>query len=152
MTICWKVKNYVELGTAELYDILRLRNAVYIVELKCPVGDTDGEDLNEGTSHLMGYHQETGRLVAYLRMNAVDDGKVKIRRVVVAKEFRGNGVARTLMTESMNWCKSQEVKCIVLAARVHLREFYKSLGFLEVSKDYYLKEVGVWHVDMELSF
>jgi len=58
-----KVKNFGELSTKELYDVLQLRSEVFVVEQDCVYQDIDGKD--ERALHIMGW--EDGNLVAYAR-------------------------------------------------------------------------------------
>lgn len=57
-------KLFDELSTRELYEILRARTAVFVVEQKCPYQDVDGIDCR--SLHVF-YAREDGRVEAYLR-------------------------------------------------------------------------------------
>ena len=45
MSVVWKVKNWEELKKEELYEILRLRSEIFIVEQECPYQDLDNRDI-----------------------------------------------------------------------------------------------------------
>lgn len=158
----WPIKHHSELTTHELYGILRLRNAVYIVELDKPVGDTDGMDLTGDTYHAMFVDDKPteanatydstskdGNVIAYVRLHwDKKANRMQFRRVVVAKNHRGSGLATELMHRAITWCRERAVSNIDLAARIHLQKFYESLGFDVVGEKYFLQEVQVWHVNM----
>lgn len=70
------IKSFPELTTEELYEILRTREAVFIVEQRCPYPEADGKDYE--AMHLY-YRDDDGRVVAYLRLyEKKDDGKAWI--------------------------------------------------------------------------
>ena len=64
MNINWEFKNFSELTLESLYDIMRLRQEVFVLEQNCPYLDADGKDIN--SYHLLGYLNS--ELVAYLRI------------------------------------------------------------------------------------
>jgi len=137
------------LTTADLYAVVRLREAVFVVEQNCPYPDADGRDPNAW--HLLGWLQgsQERALVAYARIFEpgvrYDEGS--IGRVVTAAEVRGTGVGKALMAEALRRLESlapgQPVK---IAAQRRLEEFYLGFGFRTVSDPY--EEDGIIHVDM----
>ena len=44
MDILWKIKPFETLTTAELYNLLQIRNEVFIVEQNCVYQDVDSKD------------------------------------------------------------------------------------------------------------
>jgi ElaA protein len=145
----WQWSRFGELTTADLYAVVRLREAVFIVEQNCPYPDADGRDPNAW--HLLGWVQgPTERaLVAYARIfePGVRYDQASIGRVVTAGEVRGTGVGKALMAEALRRLKSlapgQPVK---IAAQRRLEDFYLGFGFRTVSDPY--EEDGIIHVDM----
>lgn len=88
MDLAWGIKAFPELTTQGLYDILRLRSEVFVVEQNCFYQDPDGID--QRAWHLTGRTQD-GELACYLRLippggSHGDFGS--LGRVVVAKRFR----------------------------------------------------------------
>ena len=141
----YKVKEFNELSNNELYNILRLRNNVFIVEQKCPYDDIDGKDIK--SQHLL--LEDNGRLAGYLRIlpKGLSFHQPSIGRVLIGKEYRGNGFAREMMLKAIQFIqlkwKEKEIK---ISAQVYLKEFYNSLGFIEVSEPYL--EDDIPHIDM----
>lgn len=144
----WLIKAGSELTAKEIYGILELRNEVFVVELQRPIKDTDGEDLKPNVYQLFAL-DEKKKVVAHLRIH-LEETSAHIRRVVVAKEWRGQGCAMMMMKRAIDWLRSNGVTRITIAARQHLQRFYESLNFVPTSERYFHEETAVWHVDMEL--
>ena len=145
----WQWSRFSELTAADLYSVVRLREAVFIVEQNCPYPDSDGRDPNAW--HLLGWSQRsTGRvLVAYARIfePGVRYDEASIGRVVTAPEVRGTGKGRALMAEALRRTDSlMPGQPIRIAAQRRLEDFYLGLGFKTVSDPY--EEDGIIHVDM----
>lgn len=141
----FKFKEFSELSNNELYNILRLRNDVFIVEQKCPYDDIDGKDIN--SLHLL--LVDKGNLAGYLRIipKGLSFSQSSIGRVLVRKEYRGGGLAREMMQNAIQFIRYKwNEKEIKISAQVYLRSFYKSLGFKEVSAPYL--EDDIPHIDM----
>ena len=90
------IRLFHELTTEELYEILRLREAVFIVEQNCPYPEADGKDYD--AVHLF-YPGQDGRIKAFLRLYWKQDepGTVQVGRVVTAPEVRGTGLGRRIL-------------------------------------------------------
>jgi ElaA protein len=105
MEVTWQCRRFDELTSAELYEILALRERVFIVEQKCPYPDCDGKDFD--ALHVMGSPAGDGpggsRIVAYSRIlkPGVRFPEVSIGRVVIAPEHRGQSLGRKLMHQSL---------------------------------------------------
>jgi len=145
----WQWSRFSELTAADLYSVVRLREAVFIVEQNCPYPDSDGRD--PSAWHLLGWSQgSTGRvLVAYARIfePGVRYDEASIGRVVTAPEVRGTGKGRALMAEALRRIDSlMPGQPIRIAAQRRLEDFYLGLGFKTVSDPY--EEDGIIHVDM----
>ncbi|HEX9606527.1 MAG TPA: GNAT family N-acetyltransferase [Gemmatimonadaceae bacterium] len=145
----WQWSRFSELTPTDLYAVVRLREAVFIVEQNCPYPDSDGRDPNAW--HLLGWEERaSGRaLVAYARIFEpgvrYDEGS--IGRVVTAPDVRGTGKGRTLMAEALRRFDSLAPgQPIRIAAQRRLEDFYLGLGFRTVSDPY--EEDGIIHVDM----
>jgi ElaA protein len=95
MNIRWVVKPFQELSVVELYEIMKLRLEIFVVEQNCPYQDADGKDLK--SLHLMGYSND-GVLVAYCRIlpAGISYAEVSIGRVVSSSLVRGSGARETI--------------------------------------------------------
>lgn len=144
----WFLKRFDDLSASELYDILCLRNAVFIVEQNCPYQDIDGRDCH--SYHLFRKDGE-GRVCAYLRI--LDKGQtfdeISIGRVVVRKDKRGTGLAGQMLRKAVAFVReSLQESRIKIEAQAYLKEFYRSLGFQPCSEVYL--EDGIPHLEMIL--
>ncbi|MGQ0827109.1 MAG: GNAT family N-acetyltransferase [Bacteroidota bacterium] len=148
MKISWKIKIFEELNTIELYNILRLRSEVFVVEQNCPYQDMDGKDSK--SFHLVGL-DDNNEIVAYARIlpAGISYKEVSIGRVVISNTMRGKGMGKELMKESINFIGKQFGKVpIRISAQCYLKNFYKSLGF-EIASEEYLED-NIPHVEMVL--
>lgn len=136
-------KNFDELLSTELYEILKARSQIFIVEQNMHCQDIDGIDLK--ARHF--YLEENGKILAYLRAFYDDEITVRIGRVLSVTH--GIGLGTKVMTEAINDIK-QNMKCqkICLDSQKHAIGFYEKLGFKAVSGEFL--EEGVIHVKMEL--
>ncbi len=145
MEIAWQLKTFEELSPAELYAILQLRIAVFILEQECLFQDADDKD--QCSFHLMGW--KDGKLAAYTRL--VPPGEIynepSIGRVVTSAAERKTGAGRELMKRSIEACENLFGKqAIKIGAQLYLERFYNSLGFEKVSEVYI--EDGIPHIYM----
>ena len=141
----WSLKKFENLTPVELYQILRLRSEVFVVEQNCIFLDMDNKD--QFSLHLMGYEGEN--LVASSRLIA--PGKVytemSIGRVVSSPSYRKSGAGRELMQVSIKKCYELFGEgSIKIGAQLYLKKFYESLGFVQ-SGDVY-DEDGIDHIEM----
>ena len=129
--------DFSELDVDVLYDMLRLRVDVFVVEQACPYAEVDGQDL--AARHY--WIEENGRVVSYLRV--IDDGhRRRIGRVVTTPSHRSSGLSSRLLDHVL---ASTEGPWF-LAAQTYLRGWYGSFGFAEDGEVYL--EDGIPHVDM----
>lgn len=143
----WIRKTYPELSTDELYDILQLRQMVFIIEQNCPYPDADG--LDRSAYHLLGV--ENGKLLAYARIvfPGVKYREPSIGRVVAHPEARGKKIGRALMLQSIAWARElYPGQGNRISAQRYLEKFYQSVGYKTVSEPYL--EDDIPHVEMLL--
>ncbi|KRM46961.1 N-acetyltransferase GCN5 [Lentilactobacillus parabuchneri DSM 5707 = NBRC 107865] len=141
------VKQFSQLTTNELFDIYKLRVAVFVVEQKCYYQEVDDDD--KISYHLM-FKDARGQLTAYARIIPEENRTVaRIGRVVVDPQSRGGGHGRRLVDQALAQIPQLMPKAskIVLAGQQYLNQFYQSFGFKNVS-DVYLED-GIPHIDME---
>lgn len=140
-------KTFEELTTKELYEILKARAEIFIMEQKILYQDMDNIDYN----CLHCFFMEEDNAAAYLRAFYTDKSKssVQIGRVLTLKH--GVGIGKKLMTESLSAIKyKMDCRRICMDAQKHAVGFYKKFGFKVVSDDFL--EEGIVHVKMELEF
>ena len=146
--IDWKIKSFSRLGRDELYEFLKLRVDVFVVEQKCPYPEMDDKDRHPETLHLAG-KGKGGELMAYLRIlpPGLSFKEVSIGRVVVAKESRRQGISDTMLKIALDQInRTWPNENIRIGAQVYLKKFYESHGF-EAASESYLED-GIPHIDM----
>lgn len=150
MDIIWQDLHHSQLNAAQLYRLLALRNAVFIVEQQCPYLDIDGVDLAGDNRHLLGILDDQLVACARILMPEGEGQPVKIGRVIVSGEARGLNLGSRLMEQAINSCERHwPGQPIFLSAQAHLHRFYGRLGFVAVSGEYL--EDNIPHIDMQRS-
>ncbi|MDG1733585.1 MAG: GNAT family N-acetyltransferase [Thalassotalea sp.] len=148
LNINWQAKHFVELTTDELYEALKLRVDVFVVEQTCYYPELDEKDRDSETIHLLGY--DNGVLVAYLRLLAPNISYpdcVSIGRVATAQAYRGKGIGHPLMYKALELCAQSWPNIdIKIGAQEHLEKYYNQHNFIRVS-DMYLED-DIPHIDM----
>ncbi len=146
----WQWAEFGELTTGELYQVLKLRQHVFIVEQNCIYEDID--DLDEAAWHLIGWRIEISgarTIAAYLRVlgPGVKYKESSIGRVIVSQAARGVGLGKVLMAQAISIMNEKLSNTPVkLSAQYHLEGFYRDYGFETVSDPY--DEDGILHVEM----
>lgn len=145
MEMQWTLKKFDELSALELYQILQLRNEVFVVEQNCPYQDADNKD--QGSYHQMGWIGND--LVAYTRLlpAGLYFSEASIGRVVTSPQYRKKGFGKSLMETSIASVYSLFGKQpIKIGAQLYLQNFYEDLGFIKCSTIYL--EDGIEHIQM----
>ncbi|RYU74523.1 GNAT family N-acetyltransferase [Hymenobacter persicinus] len=146
MPLTWTIKPFADLTLTELYDLLQLRSAVFVVEQTCAFQDIDGQD--QAAYHLLGY-SETGVLAAYARLfdAGITYPEASIGRVAVSPEFRRFGFGRELLRQSLAILETRfGAQPIQIGAQLYLRSFYESFGFRQHGPMYL--EDDIEHIHM----
>lgn len=136
---------FLELDLEELYEVMIIRQRVFVVEQKCEFVDADGADRE--AHHLLGYRE--GVLSAYGRV--MPPGRPydepSLSRILTSPEIRGQGYGRPLVAELIRRCERLHgAGAIRIQAQAHLTGFYTEFGFESVGDPYLLD--GIWHEDM----
>lgn len=141
----WVCIHFNDLSPIQLYEALRLRSDVFVVEQSCPYPDADGND--DKCHHLMGYANDA--LVAYARLISahVTYPYISIGRVVSSPAYRRRGAGKELMQKAIAQCfilfGEQAIK---IGAQLYLKRFYESFGFRQCAPGY--DEDGIPHIPM----
>ncbi|XBS69852.1 GNAT family N-acetyltransferase [Acerihabitans sp. KWT182] len=145
MDVIWYDWHKSELTVQRLYEILALRNEVFIVEQTCPYLDIDGLDLLGDNRHVAGY--QGSDLVAYARI-LTDSDSLIIGRVIVSPRARGIKLGNRLMEQALAACVAHwPGRKVHLSAQAHLQQFYGRFGFHVVTDIYY--EDNIPHIGMD---
>lgn len=140
------IKKFEELSIEELYELLKIRVNVFVVEQKCPYPEVDDRDKH--AYHV--YIQEGGEVKAYLRVleAGVSFDEVSIGRVLTTE--RGKGYANILLKEGINVAREKlNADKIKIEAQTYAKSMYEKFGFKVVSDEFL--EDGIPHVQMILN-
>ena len=146
MAIQWKIKYFEALSVHELYDLLKLRSEIFVVEQNCVYLDLDGKD--KVALHLLGEFE--GKIVAYSRLfkAGISFDNASIGRVVVDANFRDRKWGHHLMREAIAGIKDHFGESqITIGAQLYLQKFYESHGFVRTSEMYL--EDDIPHIEMQ---
>tara|TARA_Y200000002_G_scaffold210339_1_gene173497 strand:+ start:418 stop:876 length:459 start_codon:yes stop_codon:yes gene_type:complete len=140
------IKKFSELSTEEIYNILKLRSEVFVVEQNCVYQDIDEKD--QKAIHL--FIEKNSEIIAYTRIFKKGDyyeENPSIGRVVVSKKERGKNLGKEIMKKSIYYVKeNMDEKKIELSAQKYLDKFYKELQFYSEGEEYL--EDGIPHQRM----
>ena len=144
-----KLKNFDELTSHELYEILRLRSEIFVVEQNCVYLDLD--NLDQEAVHLL-YTLDDDKIVGYVRLlkPSTRFPSASIGRVVTHEKYRHQGISTNLMKKAIQYIFEEwKTNQIRISAQKYLRQFYESLGFIVLSDEYL--EDGIPHYEMRLT-
>lgn len=144
----WVLKTFKELSTLELFEYLKLRQAVFVVEQTCPYPDIDNTDLV--AHHLLAWSNDTLAACARLIPPGVTYEHPSIGRIASNEAYRGTGLGRELVKHSIDHIvEMYPYQTIKIGAQERLESFYQSFGFKTASPMYL--EDDIPHIDMVLS-
>jgi ElaA protein len=134
--IQWAFSEFGALESSVVYEALKLRQEIFIVEQGVPYSDIDGLDYR--CQHCTGRIQDT--LVAYLRIlpnDVFEPGYANFGRVVVRREFRGKGLGREMVTRALRFLDPvRGTRPIKISSQLHLEKFYGLAGFETTGASY----------------
>ncbi len=140
----FKHKTFTELTTRELYEILKSRCEVFLLEQKIICQDMD--DVDYDSHHF--FLEEDGRVIAYLRAYFIDDKKTAMKIGRVISLTHKSGLGRKLFNESLGVIKETlNCKKLIVSAQKQALGFYEKMGFTVTSGEYL--EEGIIHLEME---
>ncbi|AMM52574.1 hypothetical protein TH61_17230 [Rufibacter sp. DG15C] len=145
MEVLLQCKPFQDFSPFELYDNLRLRSDVFVMEQNCVFLDLDNKD--QFCHHVLLYQNGVLEASARIVPPGVSYAEASIGRVVTSKVVRGTGLGKQLMQASIDHCqKLFGPGPIKIGAQVYARKFYENLGF-EQAGDVY-DEDGIDHIHM----
>lgn len=146
MIINWQFFDFHDLSKFQLHEIMKFRQAIFIVEQDCPYQDADEKD--KDSFHLLGF-DESQQLVAYLRLvkEGISYDEISFGRIATHLSVRGKGVGKDLMEEGIRQANNLYGKPqIRISAQSYLVPFYKAFNFKSTGKEYL--EDDIPHTEM----
>ncbi len=143
----WKCKHFNQLSNDQLYELLKFRVDIFVVEQNCAYPELDDNDRTPNTHHLLAYEKD--KLVACARLlpAGINYPDCSIGRFAVGANWRNQGIGSLLMQQCLEQIKllwpDEDIR---LSAQAHLKEFYQTFGFSQTSEIY--MEDGIPHIEM----
>ena len=144
-SIVWKIKPFSKLSTEELYQILKIRQEVFIVEQTCYYLDADGYD--QQAVHI--WAEKEGEILAYSRVfePGIKYKEATIGRVLTNPKYRKNNLGKILIRFSIDTIEARfRTRSIRISAQDYLLSFYSEFGFEDTGKKYL--EDDIPHTEM----
>lgn len=139
-------KTFEELTTKELYELLKVRAEIFVVEQNCVYQDLD--DIDYKSIHVF-YQNDNENIIAYLRLFKINDDLHIIQMGRVLSLERGTGLGGKILHDGIDIAKKYlQAKKIYVEAQKYAAGFYEREGFKVCSEDFL--EDGISHVQMEL--
>lgn len=130
-------KHFRDLSPEEIYEILRLRAEVFVVEQTCVYQDLDGNDTDAWHCYIKDGQNQT---VGCCRVFKYSDKYCQIGRVVTAKRVRGQGYGAQLMLTGIDLAAEHyPAMPIMIHAQSYATGFYERFGF-EISSEEFLED------------
>ncbi|MDN3608908.1 GNAT family N-acetyltransferase [Vibrio ostreicida] len=147
--LSWQLLPFKDLSPTQLYQLLKLRVDVFVVEQSCPYPELDDKDPLPEVYHLLGYKDNELIACARLLPPGVSYPSASIGRVATKQEHRGDGLGHQLLTQALTRCEQLWPDIdIEIGAQQHLAAFYQHHGFQPTSAMYL--EDNIPHIDMIL--
>ena len=143
--VVWKIKTFDQLSTNELYEILKVRQEVFVVEQTCYYLDADGYD--QKAVHI--WADKDQQIIAYCR---VFEPRIKyeessIGRVLTHPSYRNLKLGKMLMRIALDTIEGQfRQKNVRISAQDYLLKFYTEFGFVATENKYL--EDDIPHTEM----
>lgn len=137
-------KTFAELTLDELYELLRVRSEVFVVEQNCVYQDMDGDD--KQSIHL--WLTKGDKIVALARVcpAGVHLNEISIGRVITTERSKGYGeqIMRAAIAAAVEHFGA---KLIEIEAQEYAQGFYEKVGFRRVSDVFMLDNIP--HIRMQ---
>ena len=136
-------KTFQELTTNELYELLRVRSEVFVVEQNCVYQDLDYDDQN--SIHL--WLTEDEKVVALARVCPAGSHmtEISIGRVITTE--RGKGFGKQIMLHAIDAAVEHFGATLIdIEAQEYAKGFYEGVGFIQSSDTFILD--GIPHIKM----
>lgn len=143
--IIWKIKTFDEFTVPELYQVLKARVDVFVVEQNCPYLDLD--DYDQKAVHI--WAEENGKVLAYCRVfdKGIKYHETSIGRVLTTENARGKSLGKLLIQYAVETIENRfHTPEIRISAQDYLLKFYAGFGFEDTGKKYL--EDDIPHTEM----
>jgi len=136
MNVQWIWSSFDGFSVNQLYEVLKLRQEIFIVEQQVPYPDIDDKD--RLCMHLLG--QVDNQVVAYMRLvplHVFEQDYFSLGRVVVKQSLRGTGLGRALVARGLEYLDAmRNGHPIKISSQLYLKDFYAAFGFRPYGEPY----------------
>lgn len=143
--IVWKIKTFEEFTVPELYNVLKARIDVFVVEQNCPYPDLD--DYDQKAVHI--WAEENGEVLANCRIfdKGIKYPEASIGRVLTTEKARGKKLGKQLIQYALDTIEARfHTSEVRISAQDYLLKFYGEFGFENTGKKYL--EDDIPHTEM----
>lgn len=143
--IIWKIKAFEEFTVPELYNVLKARIDVFVVEQNCPYPDLD--DYDQKAVHI--WAEKDGKILANCRIfdKGIKYQEASIGRVLTTEKGRGKNLGKQLIAYALETIKARfHTSEVRISAQDYLLKFYGEFGFEDTGKKYL--EDDIPHTEM----
>ncbi|AZA52632.1 GNAT family N-acetyltransferase [Chryseobacterium sp. G0201] len=144
--IIWKIKTFEEFTVPELYNLLKARSEVFVVEQNCVYLDADGYD--QQAIHVWAEDEE-GEILAYCRVfdKGIKYEETSLGRVITTQKGRGRSLGKQLIQYAVETIENRyHTSEVRISAQDYLLKFYGDFGFEDTGKKYL--EDDIPHTEM----
>ncbi|AFZ35155.1 GCN5-related N-acetyltransferase [Stanieria cyanosphaera PCC 7437] len=139
--------NFIEIKIVDyqkkMQEIKTIRTQVFQVE-QGVAEELEFDGLDEKSQHLIAYLNQ--QPVGTTRIRTIDEQTVKIERLAVLSEARGQGIGKKLMEKALEIVSNDNYQAVIIHAQEYIKELYLKLGFEQVGKTF--QEAGIAHIKM----
>lgn len=143
--IIWKIKTFEEFTVPELYNVLKARINVFVVEQNCPYPDLD--DYDQKAVHI--WAEQDGEVLANCRIfdKGIKYPEASIGRVLTTEKARGKNLGKQLIAYAIETIEARfRTDQIRISAQDYLLKFYGEFDFEDTGKKYL--EDDIPHTEM----
>jgi ElaA protein len=133
----FQLHSFADLTALDLYQIMQLRAAIFVLEQNCAYQDID--DLDQEALHVY-KKADNGKIFAYARIltpEQTEQHHSSIGRVVVKQSHRQGKVGKALMEAAIKFTTERFPNHpLKISAQTYLSHFYQNLGFINTGHFY----------------
>ena len=139
------IKPFDDLRLIDLYDVLKLREEVFVIEQNCIYQDIDDKDLNSIICYIK---DESKKVISTLRIIPYKD-YIVLGRICTKKQYRNKHISESLITDSIDYIKENfNIDKIVIEAQSYAVTYYQRFGFEKIDNEFLMD--GIKHQKMIL--
>ncbi|MGX7148077.1 GNAT family N-acetyltransferase [Enterococcus ureasiticus] len=129
-------------------DAVKIRRQVFMLEQGVP-GEIEIDKYEAACIHFVLYGDEN-EAIATCRLLPLEDGLIKLQRMAVQKEYRGNDHGRLIVESAEQFSKEQGYRAMTLGAQITALGFYERMGYIKEGEMFL--DANIEHYQMNKHF